>query len=49
MFSFIFRNLGIPFTDHTYDDVRLMQKAAMLNLPHTAGLIEFQKLHSKLG
>ncbi|VDI79067.1 lysophosphatidylcholine acyltransferase / lyso-PAF acetyltransferase [Mytilus galloprovincialis] len=42
-------NLGIPFTDHTYDDVRLMQKAAMLNLPHTAGLIEFQKLHSKLG
>ncbi|CAC5357373.1 LPCAT1_2 [Mytilus coruscus] len=42
-------SLKIPFTDHTYDDVRLMQKAAKLNLPHTAGLIEFQKLHSKLG
>ena len=41
--------LRIPVTDHTYDDVRLMQKAAKLNLPKTAGLIEFQKINTKLG
>ncbi|ESO91104.1 hypothetical protein LOTGIDRAFT_217653 [Lottia gigantea] len=41
--------LKIPITDHTYDDCRLMMKAARLNLPMATGLIEFQKLNKKLG
>ncbi|KAK3086372.1 hypothetical protein FSP39_017489 [Pinctada imbricata] len=40
--------LRIPTTDHTFDDCRLMQKAAKLKLPKSAGLVEFQKLHNKL-
>ncbi|XP_060555459.1 lysophosphatidylcholine acyltransferase 2-like isoform X3 [Ruditapes philippinarum] len=41
--------LGVPVTDHTYDDCRLMMKARKLNLPMESGLVEFQKLHKKLG
>ncbi|XP_045191517.2 lysophosphatidylcholine acyltransferase 2-like isoform X3 [Mercenaria mercenaria] len=41
--------LKIPVTDHTYDDCRLMMKARKLNLPMESGLVEFQKLHKKLG
>lgn len=41
--------LGVPVTDHTYDDCRLMMRAGSLNLPLEAGLVEFQKLHRKLG
>ena len=41
--------LGIPFTDHTYDDCRLMVKSKDKNLPHRTGLVEFTKLHDKLG
>ncbi|WAR13504.1 PCAT2-like protein [Mya arenaria] len=41
--------LDVPVTDHTFDDCRLMVKARKLNLPMEAGLVEFQKLHKKLG
>ncbi|KAL5020848.1 hypothetical protein ScPMuIL_000003 [Solemya velum] len=41
--------LGVGTTDHTYDDCRLMLRAQQLNLPMAAGLVEFQKLHKKLG
>lgn len=45
----VFRHLNCPVTDHTYDDCRLMVRAARLKLPMEAGLVEFQKLHQKLG
>ncbi|KAL3859040.1 hypothetical protein ACJMK2_009278 [Sinanodonta woodiana] len=41
--------LDIPVTDHTFDDCRLMIQAEKLKLPMHAGLVEFQKLHKKLG
>lgn len=41
--------LGIPVTDHTYDDARLMIRSKKKNLPHRTGLVEFAKLHDKLG
>jgi len=41
--------LGVPVTDHTYDDCRLMLKSKKKNLPHRTGLVEFAKLHDKLG
>jgi hypothetical protein len=44
-----FRALGVPVTDHSYDDCRLMQKAAKLKLPKTVGIVEFMKLNKKLG
>ncbi|XP_064610351.1 lysophosphatidylcholine acyltransferase 1-like [Liolophura sinensis] len=43
------RCLGVPVTDHTYDDCRLMQRAAINKLPMASGLVEFYKLHQKLG
>ena len=45
----VYRALGVPVTDHTYDDCRLMQKASKLHMPANAGLVEFEKLHKKLG
>ncbi|KAL8622111.1 hypothetical protein ACOMHN_056596 [Nucella lapillus] len=41
--------LALPVTDHTFDDCRLMMRAGSLNLPLETGLVEFQKLHRKLG
>lgn len=41
--------LGVPVTDHSYDDCRLMLKSKKKNLPHRTGLVEFAKLHDKLG
>lgn len=41
--------LGIPVTDHSFDDCRLMLKSKKKNLPHRTGLVEFAKLHDKLG
>lgn len=42
-------SLQVPVTDHTYDDCRLMVKANKLKMPMAAGLVEFQKLNTKLG
>jgi hypothetical protein len=43
------RTLGIPVSDYTYDDCRLMTKAKRMNLPFASGLVEVQKLRQKLG
>jgi lysophosphatidylcholine acyltransferase/lyso-PAF acetyltransferase len=40
--------LGIRTTSHTYEDCQLMLKARELKLPFDAGLIEFDKIKTKL-
>ncbi|XP_053304938.1 lysophosphatidylcholine acyltransferase 2 isoform X2 [Spea bombifrons] len=40
--------LGLPVTDHTYEDCRLMLTAGELTLPMEAGLVEFTKVSKKL-
>ncbi|XP_003222971.2 lysophosphatidylcholine acyltransferase 2 [Anolis carolinensis] len=40
--------LGVPVTDHTYEDCRLMISAGNLTLPMEAGLVEFTKISKKL-
>ncbi|XP_037355638.1 lysophosphatidylcholine acyltransferase 2B-like [Talpa occidentalis] len=40
--------LGVPVTDHTYEDCKLMISAGNLQLPMEAGLVEFTKLSQKL-
>ncbi|BFZ19725.1 hypothetical protein BsWGS_22764 [Bradybaena similaris] len=42
-------HLKLPVTDHSFDDCRLMHEAKKLSMSPTAGLVEFEKLHSKLG
>lgn len=42
------RCLGLPVTDHTYEDCRLMITAGELTLPMEAGLVEFTKISRKL-
>ncbi|XP_046993402.1 lysophosphatidylcholine acyltransferase isoform X1 [Schistocerca americana] len=43
------RALGIPMSDYTYDDCRLITRAKRLNIPGAAGLLEVQKLRGRLG
>ncbi|XP_043937941.1 lysophosphatidylcholine acyltransferase 2 isoform X2 [Protopterus annectens] len=40
--------LGLPVTDHTFEDCRLMISAGELTLPMEAGLVEFTKISRKL-
>ncbi|KAG5270065.1 hypothetical protein AALO_G00188270 [Alosa alosa] len=40
--------LGVPVTDHTFEDCRLMISAGELTLPMEAGLVEFTKISRKL-
>lgn len=40
--------LGVPVTDHTYEDCQLMISAGELTLPMEAGLVEFTKISRKL-
>ncbi|XP_054426321.1 lysophosphatidylcholine acyltransferase 2 [Pteronotus mesoamericanus] len=40
--------LGIPMTEHTYEDCRLMISAGQLTLPMETGLVEFTKISRKL-
>ncbi|XP_056269429.1 lysophosphatidylcholine acyltransferase 2 [Pseudoliparis swirei] len=42
------QTLGVPVTDHTYEDCRLMISAGELTLPMEAGLVEFTKISRKL-
>lgn len=42
-------HLKVPQTDHSFEDVRLMEEAKKLNLPFEIGIIEFSKLKEKLG
>ncbi|KAK2164584.1 hypothetical protein LSH36_61g01016 [Paralvinella palmiformis] len=41
--------LGVPTTDHTFEDCRLMLYAQKINFPAAAGLVEFYKISKKLG
>ncbi|CAH2008945.1 unnamed protein product [Acanthoscelides obtectus] len=41
--------LGIPVTDYTYNDCKLMKKAKEMNLPLAPSLVEVRKLRNKLG
>lgn len=43
------KSLKIPVTDHTYEDCKLMQDAEKMGLPTEVGLVEFQKMLTKLG
>nr|XP_033797322.1 lysophosphatidylcholine acyltransferase 2 isoform X3 [Geotrypetes seraphini] len=40
--------LGVPVTDHTYEDCRLMVSAGELTLPMETGLVEYTKVSKKL-
>lgn len=40
--------LGVPVTDHTYEDCRLMISTGNLQLPTEAGLVGFTKISQKL-
>uniref|UniRef100_A0AAY4F0A6 EF-hand domain-containing protein n=1 Tax=Denticeps clupeoides TaxID=299321 RepID=A0AAY4F0A6_9TELE len=42
------QELGLPVTDHTYEDCRLMISAGELTLPMETGLVEFTKISKKL-
>ncbi|XP_040838624.1 lysophosphatidylcholine acyltransferase 2 isoform X1 [Ochotona curzoniae] len=46
--NFMAEALGVPVTDHTYEDCRLMISAGQLTLPMEAGLVEFTKISRKL-
>ena len=41
--------LGIPTSDHTFEDCRLMQYAQSKNYPMSAALVEFDSVRRKLG
>uniref|UniRef100_A0A8D3C3Z5 Lysophosphatidylcholine acyltransferase 2 n=1 Tax=Scophthalmus maximus TaxID=52904 RepID=A0A8D3C3Z5_SCOMX len=45
---YVFSALGVPVTDHTYEDCRLMISAGEMTLPMEAGLVEFTKISRKL-
>lgn len=40
---------GVPVTDHSYEDCRLMTEAKKLGLPMQAGLVEYYKLSPMIG
>lgn len=40
--------LEVPVTEHTYEDTRLMVQASKQNLPSSVGLVEYEKISSKL-
>merc|ERR1719494_443050 len=41
--------LGIPFTQHSYEDCKLMVEAKKNMLPANSGVVEYQKISKKLG
>lgn len=45
----MFRALGVPVLDYTYDDCKLMAKAKEMNLPNPNDLVEVQQLRTRLG
>lgn len=49
MYDSIFRALGLPTSDLTYDDCKLMNRARQMNLPHFDDIVEIEKLRQKIG
>ncbi|KAK7862613.1 hypothetical protein R5R35_005649 [Gryllus longicercus] len=43
------RALGVPVSDYTYDDCRLLTRAKRLRLPDAAALVEAQRLRQRIG
>jgi len=46
---FSHRAAGVPVTDHSYEDCRLMGKAKSLGLPVESALVEYYKLSPMIG
>lgn len=44
-----FRALGLPTSDLTYDDCKMMIRARQMNLPHFDDIVEVEKLRQKIG
>lgn len=44
-----FRALGLPTTDLTYDDCKLMIRARQMNVPHFDDIVEIEKLRQEIG
>ena len=42
------RVLNVPVTEHSYEDTRLMVQASKQNLPSSVGLVEYEKISTKL-
>lgn len=49
MYDSISRSLGLPTSDLTYDDCKLMIRARQMNLPHYDDIVEIEKLRQKIG
>lgn len=43
------RALGLPTSDLTYDDCKLMIRARQMNLPHFDDIVEIEKLRREIG
>ncbi|KAK9876747.1 hypothetical protein WA026_014985 [Henosepilachna vigintioctopunctata] len=41
--------LGIPVSDYTYDDCKLLTRAKEMNLPQASSIVDLQKLRHSLG
>ena len=44
-----FSALGIPVSNYTYDDCKLMNRAKQMKLPYAGKLVEVQRLRQALG
>lgn len=44
-----YRALGLPTSDLTYDDCKLMIRARQMNLPHFDDIVEIEKLRQRIG
>lgn len=49
LFRCMCRALGLPTSDLTYDDCKLMNSARLMNLPHADDIIEIAKLRQTIG
>ncbi|KAL3285237.1 hypothetical protein HHI36_019348 [Cryptolaemus montrouzieri] len=41
--------LGVPMSDYTYDDCKLLTRAKEMNLPQASSIVDLQKLRHSLG
>lgn len=48
-FNVYCRALGLPTTDLTYDDCKLMIRGRQMNLPHHDDIVEIEKLRQEIG
>lgn len=44
----VVRALGVPVSDYTYGDCKLMARAKEMNLPNATSLVEIQKIRHRL-